>query len=505
MGARRRRMSGPTKNLLLIGDDNDKLDVVIIAASFLESRLDDIQALRNRMKETYLTNWRFRSSVEVTRGRDGKIKEAFFVAHDVDEIPLDELVQDVEIPTKNPDGVAGHEDAENFLSSLYDKDLVSFKKPLFRVFNVTNLRDAGPGRNSHGLIVTLIHHLVGDGVSLGAFLRRFDDSSKRASYPLLRAPKPKEKMKRAPVDEFLEIAHKTRVFADGVIAGIAAPFLPKDDNILRAASLDNLSKSRRLAVSRDVDFEEIHKIKTAAGCTVNDVLVTCLASVVRNYLVKHSPPGTKSFGQFRAGTLMNARTKSETKRVLESGELGNRFTFLPVHLAVNVKDPLERLMATKAHIDDLKISPQPAIMMGLTRIGTAYFSPDIVVRAADSILGGMSTIFSSVPGSTTQSEVLGIPVQSMGFFTNSNAATSFGLLTYNKKVQMSIVCDPKVVSDPHELVDLFPLAVHELADAVSSAKKIKPFRRSEQENATDVAVFSFLLLLFTWLLRLMFF
>jgi len=107
------------------------------------------------------------------------------------------------------------------------------------------------------------------------------------------------------------------------------------------------SGERKLAFA-DFSFAEARAIRATCGGTLNDVALTILSGACQRYLVLHGESLRKRY--LRVLVPVNIRTEDER------GALGNRISFLPLEVPLEVKDPLERLRIINENTQELKKS-----------------------------------------------------------------------------------------------------------------------------------------------------
>ena len=131
-----------------------------------------------------------------------------------------------------------------------------------------------------------------------------------------------------------------------------------------------ITAHRRFAM-RSTALDNIKRLKNAAGCTVNDVVMAICAGALREYLIKHDAlPGEP----LRAMVPVSIRTG------LEEDPWTNRVSGIIADLPTNCGDPLERLRlchdAMETAKRQLELMPADAI------VELAQISPPLVATAA---------------------------------------------------------------------------------------------------------------------------
>ncbi|HET9409578.1 MAG TPA: wax ester/triacylglycerol synthase family O-acyltransferase [Candidatus Sulfotelmatobacter sp.] len=95
-----------------------------------------------------------------------------------------------------------------------------------------------------------------------------------------------------------------------------------------------------------VPLDEVKSIKRTVGASVNDVLLALVTATIRQYLEQH---GDNIKGRlFRMMVPVNLRGSDS------AGELGNRISLVPVTIPLDVRDPLDLLVAVHRRTEFLK-------------------------------------------------------------------------------------------------------------------------------------------------------
>ncbi len=236
--------------------------------------------------------------------------------------------------------------AANIISSTLDRE-----RPLWDLTLVRGLKG-----NRTGLIIRL-HHCLADGISGVGIMNVLLDTS----------PTPQNESPRNERSEPPQPADSVTLLLDGLlknyqslmqgaltaqteVVNIARELLARTakgqtEELIRL--LPELgSPSDRLPFNKvcrgpqkiawgEIPMAEIKAIRENFGGTVNDVVLTVLTATVRRYVQLH---GVKMRGrQLRLIVPVNLRGNGDVR------ELGNKITFLPINLPLDVRDPRKLL------------------------------------------------------------------------------------------------------------------------------------------------------------------
>jgi diacylglycerol O-acyltransferase / wax synthase len=96
----------------------------------------------------------------------------------------------------------------------------------------------------------------------------------------------------------------------------------------------------------EIPLDQIKAVKKACGATVNDVALAAMTLAVRHYVELHKVP--LKGRALRVVVPVSVRGQSEVK------ELGNRITFLPVSIPLDLRDPSQLITAVREKMTRLK-------------------------------------------------------------------------------------------------------------------------------------------------------
>ena len=272
--------------------------------------------------------------------------------------------------------------------------LLDRHRPLWEAHLIEGLDD---GRFA---VYTKFHHALIDGVSAmklmqGTLTTDPADTDLRAPWSL--PPRPRTGSKQGP--SLLQTIGQ----AASSVVGLA----PTTLSLARAALLEQqltlpfrapktmlnvrIGGARRVA-AQSWALERIQKVKSAAGVTVNDVVLTMCAGALRKYLAEENAlPDTPLV----AMVPVNLRTENDA----EGG--GNLVGAILCNLATDVEDPVRRLEAVAASMRDNK-----KVYSELPRVQQLAVSAALIGGLALALLPGFvatvpppfNIVISNVPG-----------------------------------------------------------------------------------------------------------
>ena len=153
----------------------------------------------------------------------------------------------------------------------------------------------------------------------------------------------------------------------------------------------------------EMSFDEVTTLKRTLGCSLNDLVLTLVASALRRYLGRR---GVDLDGlDFRVSIPVNVRSESD------DGKMGNRTSSWIVPMPLCDPSPLGQLAAITRQTGELKHSNQ-AIAIEMM-MAAAEEVPALLKLAARATQGQISMVVTNVPGPTVPLYLLGCKALSM--------------------------------------------------------------------------------------------
>ena len=212
----------------------------------------------------------------------------------------------------------------------------------------------------------------------------------------------------------------------------------------------------------EIALPDIKAVKDACEATVNDVVLAVVTSTVRRYAELHKVP--------LAGRTLRIVVPVNLRPQGEAGEFGNRITFLPVDIPLDVADPRKLVEAVQAAVVRARSAHLPELV-GL--VGTLLGA---IPTAFQAVIGPLfsqlplslcNLICTNVPGPTVPLYFAGhlllscYPYVPIGGEMGMNCA----VLTYNDIAYFGFTGDAKAITDLHRLDKLLKASFAELRKA----------------------------------------
>lgn len=383
---------------------------------------------------------------------------------DDEDFDLDAHVRRVALP-----GHGGKPELQGMVADLVSQPLDPYK-PLWQ-FQLVERYDGGSA------LIVRIHHCIADGIALvGVMLSLTDESAEQASA----APEPNAETDDQadqsgslwdqlwqPLAGAVSLA---REWSGSLIAkGMSLVRSPEQAldyvkiaaavaiEIEHLATMPNDTPTRlkgrpgatkRVAWSEPLPLTEVKAVGKAVGCSLNDILLACVAGALRAYLIDQGDDVANA--ELRALVPVNLRAPG-----LEH-ELGNRFGLVALVLPVGVDNPFARLYKVKRQMEELKDSYQAAVTLGL--LSLVGMAPRAVQEQILDMLARKATaVMTNVPGPQRPIFLAGARLAQQMFWVPQSGDIGVGvsILSYNGGVQFGLVTDKKLVPDPQNIVARF--------------------------------------------------
>jgi len=186
----------------------------------------------------------------------------------------------------------------------------------------------------------------------------------------------------------------------------------------------------------------------ALNCSINDVLLSCVAGAIGSYL--------RDKGDNVTGKEIRAMVPVNLRPLEEAYKLGNRFGLAPVVLPIGLENPVERVYEVRRRMAQLKGSMQPLLAFGLLAVAGLLIKP-----AQDAMLGlfarKTTAVMTNVPGPREKLKFLGATLEQSLFWVpqSGNVGLGVSILSYGGGVQFGVITDAGLCPDPQKIIDGF--------------------------------------------------
>lgn len=206
---------------------------------------------------------------------------------------------------------------------------------------------------------------------------------------------------------------------------------------------------KRVAWSDPVALREVKAIGAPLGAKINDVLVAGMTGALRTYL--------KGRGVAVDRMTLHAMVPVDLRPPERAQELGNEFGLVILELAIRSRDPLARVRLTKARMDKLKRSPEPAAILALFNLFGR--GPKAVEDFAVRLFGSKaSLVMTNVAGPKEDLHLAGVPIDRVLFWVphpGRELGMGISILSYKGYATLSVIADAHLVPDPEAITTQF--------------------------------------------------
>lgn len=245
-----------------------------------------------------------------------------------------------------------------------------------------------------------------------------------------------------PLAEAAQLAHSgARVLRDAA----ALALLPDDSPTLLKGKLDG---RKIVAWCEPLPLDQVKAVGKALDCSVNDVLLACVAGSIGHYLRDH---GEDPLGkEIRAMVPVNLRPPEE------AWQLGNRFGLAPVVLPIGIENPIERLYAVRDRMHALKDSYQPLLAYALLAVSGVLTKP-LQDALSNVFLQKTTAVMTNVAGVAKPVLICGSTLRQSIFWVPSSGDVGVGvsIVSYIGGVQFGLITDSRRCADPQKIIERF--------------------------------------------------
>jgi WS/DGAT/MGAT family acyltransferase len=231
-----------------------------------------------------------------------------------------------------------------------------------------------------------------------------------------------------------------------LLGDMAALALMPDDSPTSLKGIPGLTK--RVAWCAPLPLDEVKAIGKALGCSINDVLLSCAAGAIGEYL--------RAAGESIEGKEIRAMVPVNLRPLDQAYKLGNQFGLAPLVLPIGLDNPVERVLEVRKRMAGLKDSMQPLLAFGLLTVAGVLIKP-----AQDALLNLFSkkatAVMTNVPGPREKLKICGSTIEESLFWVPQSGTVGLGvsILSYGGGVQFGIVSDAELCPDPQQIIDRF--------------------------------------------------
>jgi diacylglycerol O-acyltransferase / wax synthase len=226
----------------------------------------------------------------------------------------------------------------------------------------------------------------------------------------------------------------------------AALVLMADDSATRLKGKPGTTK--KVAWCQPIPLAEVKAVGKALNCSINDVLLSCVAGAIGAYL--------RSFGDDVKGQEIRAMVPVNLRPLEHAYKLGNNFGLAPLVLPIGIENPIERVYEVRRRMNALKGSMQPLLAFGMLAVAGSLIKP--AQEAMLALFAKKTTaVMTNVPGPAQKLKFCGSTLEQSLFWVPQNGTVGLGvsILSYGGGVQFGVISDATLCPDPQKIIDEF--------------------------------------------------
>ncbi len=442
--------------------DND-VNLMMIVGVWLLTPALSMQALRQRLADKLLQYERFRQkAVTDETGAHWVFDDRFDLGHHVVAARLEPALGETE---------------RQALQRLCGELAATPLHPARALWQFHLIEDYEGG----SALIARIHHCIGDGMALTSVMMSITDGGvdPPRSPPRAEPDEPHEHdwLSDAVVRPLTELAVKAMaLYGDGmarrgdkrltqqrsadtarsgfrVVNDVEALALMPDDSPTLLKGQPGGKKV--VAWSEPLSLDDVKTVGKGLGCTVNDVLLSCVAGAIGSYL--------STQGQDPAGKEIRAMVPVNLRPLENAWQLGNHFGLAPLVLPIGVDNPVQRVHAVRQRMDELKGSYQPLLAFGVLSLSGLFnkFMQDAMLGL---FANKATAVMTNVPGPAVPLKFCGSTLRQNMFWVpaSGNIGVGVSILSYGGGVQFGLITDHTLCPEPQQIIDRFEPEFHKL-------------------------------------------
>jgi len=240
-------------------------------------------------------------------------------------------------------------------------------------------------------------------------------------------------------------AHMARMARQLLSDAAALALMPDDDP---TALKGQPGGEKRVAWCPPIALDEVKAVGQALNCSINDVLLSCVAGAIGGYL--------RAQGESTEGQEIRAMIPINLRPLEQAWKLGNHFGLVPLVLPIGLTNPIERIYEVRRRMSALKGSTQPLLAFAMLSVAGMMVKP--AQDALIDLFGRKTTaVMTNVPGPREALSLCGSRVTQCMFWVPQSGDIGLGvsILSYGGGVQFGVMADTALCPDPQAIIDAF--------------------------------------------------
>jgi WS/DGAT/MGAT family acyltransferase len=442
--------------------DND-VNLMMIVGVWLLTPAITLAALRERIADKLLKYDRFRQKAVVDAMGASWVDDPDF--------DITQHVVAAQLQRKKGDKPGGEREALQAMCGKLAGAPLDTRRPLWQ-FHLVEDYEGGSA------LVARIHHCIGDGIALISVMMSITDGgtdppkrrrnlaaedkdpdsdwlSDAVLKPLTDLTVKAIGMYGSGIGKSMEALSHPQSLLGGidiaksglqVVQDVAALALLADDS---KTLLKGKGSGRKVvAWGEPVPLDVVKAIGKGLNCTINDVLLSCVAGAIGQYL--------RDKGDDPEGKEIRAMVPVNLRPLDKAWQLGNRFGLAPLVLPIGIENPVERMYAVHRRMAEMKGSYQPLLAFAVLSVSGLFIKP-----VQDAVLGMFAkkatAVMTNVPGPGQPLKFCGSTLRQTMFWVPASGDIGVGvsILSYGGGVQFGLITDEKLCPHPQQIIDRF--------------------------------------------------
>jgi diacylglycerol O-acyltransferase / wax synthase len=231
-----------------------------------------------------------------------------------------------------------------------------------------------------------------------------------------------------------------------VLSDVAALVLMPDDAPTRLKGMP--AGDKRVAWNEPLPLEAVKTISKGLNCSINDVLLSCVAGAIGQYL--------RERGNDTAGQEIRAMVPVNLRPLDKAWQLGNKFGLAPLVLPIGIHNPIERVYAVRRRMSELKGSYQPLLAFAVLAIAGLMIK-SVQDAILDLFAKKATAVMTNVPGPQQPLTFCGSTIRQTMFWVPASGHIGVGvsILSYAGGVQFGLITDSALCRDPQAIIERF--------------------------------------------------
>jgi diacylglycerol O-acyltransferase len=233
----------------------------------------------------------------------------------------------------------------------------------------------------------------------------------------------------------------------------------------RTKKLMKHSGNRSCVLFPPVPLDFIKKLKSAAGVTVNDIIMVAVSQAIHDYCKSQDCPVlASSNNSIQCRALMPvALPRPQSELNDKSLALRNTWCLVSTDMGVGCNDILERLDFIHNKMNEIKSTPRAFVQLWIQNTLPPLLPVSMARQTVYDVFSRHSLVLTNVPGPDRPCLIAGKVGTSVQMFL-SNLLPQISFLSYGGQIIGNMVMDPNELPESNRIPELYAAALVQLAE-----------------------------------------